>query len=93
MRLPTKSGIRFRWMWNHDVYEDMWNHGVLFGILFAMYLNSWTLDEDEQDGYDYYYVYIGFGLFYIRLVLKVWAFDWDALRFWKSRCYDEDIPF
>ena len=67
--------LRFKvaWMWNKDVYEDMWNHGCLIGVLGVITRGMpdqtvpmpWTPDHPSRD---YFYLYIGLGLFYLRFM-------------------------
>jgi hypothetical protein len=69
MKCPIKLGIRIRLFWQHDITEDMWNHGVLFGVIFARFMGWWRFDGKER--YNSFYCYIGFGLFYIRFILRI----------------------
>lgn len=70
--------LKLAWMWQGDIYEDMWNHGCLVGVIggTAKGLPDQTSPppwDEDTPAYDLIYLYVGFGLFYVRLMV-----DWRA---------------
>lgn len=73
MRLSCKAA----WMWQRDIYEDMWNHGTLLGVIFVRTtgmpdgpIRSLSLPKDTP-AVDSYFLYVGFLLFYVRVILRL----------------------
>lgn len=62
-------GLKFkwRWMWNHDVYHDMFHPGILFGVILDKFDPRPMFQHDTEPYEVIRYAYIGFGLFYLTI--------------------------